>query len=65
MSFDFDLNPGLKGDDNENFETMLNIVTPDFETRIRLYLKPKDGSIKTMMFLLITDTILALSYIWA
>ena len=65
VSFDFDLNPGLSEDDNEVFDPMLNIVTPAFTTRIRMYLKPKDGSIGTMMFLLITDTILALSYIWA
>ena len=65
VSFDFDLNPGSSADDNEAFDPMLNIVHPAFTTRIKLYLKPKDASVSTMMFLLILDTVLALSYIWA
>ena len=44
---------------------MLNIVTPAFTTRVKLYLKPKNASVSTMTVLLIFDTILAQSYIWA
>ena len=44
---------------------MLNIYKPDFATRMRLYLKPRDGSLSIMFILLITDTFLSLAYIWA
>lgn len=47
----------------EVFDPMLNLVQPGFVTRMRMYLKPKDGSISLQFLLLITDTILAFLYI--
>ena len=42
---------------------MFNIVYPDLETRLKLYLKPSDGSTGTMLFLLLVDTALSIFYI--
>ena len=42
---------------------MLNIAHPDFETRMRLYLKPKNGSVSLMLILLLGDTVLAITYL--
>ena len=44
---------------------MINMYKPDLMTRMRLYLKPKDGSLTIMFALLITDAILAITYICA
>ena len=55
----------MRDDDNEVFDPMLNIVFPAFTTRVRLYLKPKNSSVSCMTVLLILDTCLSLSYIWA
>ena len=49
-------------DGAEEFDPMLNIATPDFQTRMRLYLKPKNGSISLMLVLLLADTVLAITY---
>lgn len=47
------------------FDPMLNIYKPNFETRMRLYLKPQDDSIIIMFTLLIADTVLSITYICA
>lgn len=47
------------------FDPMLNIYKPDFATRMRLYLKPQDGSLSIMLILLMTDTVLSITYICA
>ena len=47
----------------EVFDPMMNVYHPSFVTRMRMYLKPKDGSISLQFLLLITDTILAVIYI--
>ena len=44
---------------------MINMKKPDFETRMRLYLKPQNGSLVVMFSLLITDFILSITYISA
>ena len=49
----------------DGFDPMLNIVNPDFQTRMRLYLKPRDSGICKMLLALIIDTMLAISYICA
>lgn len=49
--------------EEEEFDPMLNIVTPDFKTRMRLYMKPTDGNIGLMTTLLIADTLLAITYL--
>ena len=42
---------------------MFNIVFPDFETRLNLYLKPTNGSTGILLFLLLLDTALSIFYI--
>ena len=49
----------------EVFDPMLNVVKPNFVTRMRMYLNPHDGSISLQFLLLVSDTILALIYITA
>ena len=49
----------------EIFDPMMNIEQPGFVTRMRMYLKPHDGSISLQFLLLVSDTILALIYITA
>jgi len=44
---------------------MLNFVNPDFKTRIRMYLKPKDASPFLEFSLLLLDACLAIIYILA
>jgi hypothetical protein len=62
-----DAEQSLISDDNDEdeFDPMLNIQIPDFYTRMRLYLKPKDGSLSLMLILLMADTVLAIIYITA
>ena len=50
-------------DVHEEFTPMLNITYPNFETRVQLYLKPKDGEPNTKLMLLLVDTMLAITYI--
>ena len=52
-------------DSEEIFDPMLNLVEPGFVTRMRMYLKPRDGSISLQFLLITSDTILALIYISA
>lgn len=52
-------------DSEDIFDPMLNLKEPGFITRMRLYLKPKDGSVSMQFLLLIADTVLALIYITA
>ena len=42
---------------------MLNITTPNFFTRVKLYLKPKSASVSLMFTLLMADTVLSITYI--
>ena len=42
---------------------MLNIMKPDYEARMRLYLKPSRGSIHLHLCLVILDTFLAIAYL--
>ena len=49
--------------DEEIFDPMLNVATPDLTTRLRLYLKPDNGNLKMHFLLLISDTVLAITYI--
>mmetsp|Transcript_12839 Transcript_12839/g.15250 ORF Transcript_12839/g.15250 Transcript_12839/m.15250 type:complete len:102 (+) Transcript_12839:292-597(+) len=44
---------------------MINMYAPDFVTRMRLYLKPQEGSLTIMFALLVTDTLLSITYICA
>ena len=43
---------------------MLNVAEPDFTTRLRLYLKPDNGNLKMHLLLLMSDTVLAITYIF-
>ena len=45
------------------FDPMFNIVKPDLEVRLRLYLKPNRGSIPLQLFLVILDALLAIAYL--
>ena len=49
--------------EEEAFDPMLNIAEPDFTTRLRLYLKPDKGNLKMHLLLLLSDTVLAITYI--
>jgi len=67
MSLDFSPESGSPNQgfvaDEEEFDPMLNFHNPDFRTRIRMYLKPKEASICLELFLLLLDTTLAIAYI--
>ena len=58
---------GFGGDeyDPDIFDPLLNIAEPGFITRMRLYLKPRNGSISIEFILLISDTVLAEIYLIA
>ena len=45
------------------FSPMFNLMKPDLEVRMRLYLKPNRGSILLQLCLVLLDTILACAYI--
>lgn len=42
----------------EPFDARLNVLEANFATRVRIYLKPKSGSILLQTFLLLVDTML-------
>ena len=50
---------------DEDGRPMLNIANPDFATRLRMYLKPKESNLYLEFAMLMTDTILAITYIAA
>ena len=56
---------GGDDDSEELFDPIMNSAQPGFVTRMRMYLKPHDGSISLQFLLLVSDTILALIYICA
>ena len=69
-SLDFDAEPisldhGFIAEVEEEvvFDPMFNLVTPDLEVRMRLYLKPNRGSIPFQLCLVLLDTILACAYL--
>ena len=69
-SLDFDIEPvsldhGFIADVEEEvvFSPMFNLMKPDLETRMRLYLKPNRGSIPLQLSLVIFDTVLACAYL--
>ena len=61
------LNNGFVAEDESSdesiFDPMLNARVPNFITRMRLYLKPNDGSISIQFLALCADAILACTYI--
>lgn len=42
---------------------MFNLMKPDLEVRMRLYLKPNRGSILFQLSLILLDTLLAIAYL--
>ena len=69
-SLDFDVEPlslenGFIADVEEEvvFSPMFNLMKPDLEVRMRLYLKPNRGSILFQLSLILLDTLLAIAYL--
>ena len=60
---DSDKDAGFYVGEEDEFIPMFNIVFPDFETRLKLYLKPTNGSTGILLFLLLLDTALSIFYI--